>query len=73
MFSIIDVKSFESLSTFIEDIEKAKQIPFQYLPAVIVGNKMDLENARSVNVAQGRMLGSTFNKYYIEASLLKGF
>ena len=54
IYSITDRSSFEQITTFRDHILRIKDVEF--VPIILVGNKIDLEDERQVTKAEGEKL-----------------
>jgi len=66
IFDITDSLSFDHLSKIREQITKIKDVT--KFPQVLVGNKKDLDNERSITKSQAENFASTIGGPYLEAS-----
>lgn len=66
VYSITSRSSFDEIASFREQILRVKDKDF--VPMVIVGNKVDLENERMVSTVEGRDLAKSFNVPFMETS-----
>ncbi|KAF8328013.1 ras-like protein [Amanita rubescens] len=66
IYSITSRNSFEEISTFYQQILRAKDL--DYFPVIIVANKCDLEYERQVGINEGRDLAKHFGCKFIETS-----
>lgn len=66
VFSISSKTSFEELETLRDDIIRIKDD--EDIPIVIIGNKADLEEQRTVDRAKAFALSQRWNAPYYEAS-----
>jgi GTPase KRas protein len=66
VYSITSFLSFEEVSTFYQQIRRVKDR--DYFPAILVGNKCDLEGDRQVSSQEGKDLAKNFNCPFIETS-----
>ena len=67
VFAINDTESFEEIKNKIKRIEKHE---LNKLPIVLVGNKCDLVDKRTINEQQGNDLARAIGGKYIETSAL---
>ena len=67
VFAINDAETFEALKKKIKRIEKNGAIN---LPIIIVGNKCDLSDQRTVNEQDGQNLAKSIGAKYYETSAL---
>lgn len=67
VYSITSRSSFDKVNTFIELILRAKYNSY-FPPAVLVGNKCDLEEDRQVNTQEGQELARTCDMLFLETS-----
>ncbi|RXK38308.1 Ras-like protein 1 [Tremella mesenterica] len=66
VYSITSRSSFEEVSTFHQQILRVKDK--DYFPVLLVGNKIDLEYERQVQVSEGRELAKRFGAAFVETS-----
>jgi len=66
VYSITSRNSFEEISSFREQINRAKDDSTP--PIVVVGNKKDLEQERVVNYSEGVELAKSFRCPFLESS-----
>jgi len=69
VYSIVDKRSFEELGSFLSLIRSMKQ---KVTPMVIVGNKSDMKDQRTVQAADAEALARQHGAKYIEASARTG-
>ena len=70
IFAINDSESFDAIKLKIKRIEKNEAFD---LPIILVGNKCDLEDKRTVSVQQATELAKSINGIYYETSALNDF
>lgn len=66
VYSINSRNSLEELQSFYEQIQRVKDSDF--VPALVVGNKCDLEIERQVSYEEGLSLAKSFNCPFLETS-----
>ncbi|ORZ00283.1 ras-like protein 3 [Syncephalastrum racemosum] len=66
VYSVTSRLSFEEISTFYQQIQRVKDR--DTFPAVLVGNKCDLESDRQVSSQEGRDLAKSFGCPFTETS-----
>mmetsp|Transcript_15134 Transcript_15134/g.16861 ORF Transcript_15134/g.16861 Transcript_15134/m.16861 type:complete len:94 (+) Transcript_15134:108-389(+) len=65
VYDITDVKSFESVQYWLNQIEELRSdTPF----ILIIGNKADLEEKRVISQEQGQKIANNANAVFIETS-----
>lgn len=70
MFDITNIRSFQSVSTWHEELlNNISEINKEHFPIIIVGNKLDSEKYRAVSAADGVKLAKQLNCLYIEISV----
>lgn len=72
VFSLVDHKTFDEISTFYNQIMRVKGERVNFVPLVLVGNKNDLEDQRQVSKEEGIALAKKFDAVYIETSAKTG-
>ncbi|MEE9377759.1 MAG: Rab family GTPase [Candidatus Lokiarchaeia archaeon] len=72
IFDLTNLKSFESISNWYNDIHKNVKILKEELIGFILGNKEDLINERKVPSENAKKIAKKFNLEYIETSALTG-
>jgi len=70
VYSITARASFDRLESYIEQIERAKDDLIQNIPALIIGNKSDLDREREVTTKMGRDLAQKVGCKFFETSAL---
>lgn len=70
VYSVIERESFNELSTFYQQILRVKDT--DDVPIVLVGNKSDLTEERSVSYEEGEKLAKQFNCEFLETSAKQG-
>nr|P38976.1 RecName: Full=Ras-like protein RAS2; Flags: Precursor [Hydra vulgaris]CAA50187.1 RAS2 protein [Hydra vulgaris]prf//2204244A ras 2 gene [Hydra vulgaris] len=66
VFSVTDRSSFDEIPRFHTQILRVKDI--EEFPMILVGNKSDLENERTVSTAEAQELGRKLKVSYLESS-----
>uniref|UniRef100_A0A6C0LYR1 Ras family protein n=1 Tax=viral metagenome TaxID=1070528 RepID=A0A6C0LYR1_9ZZZZ len=66
VYSIISRSSFDEVSGFVEQISRVKD--YDDVPIVLVGNKCDLIDVRTVRMDEAKELASALHVKYVEAS-----
>ncbi|XP_033211518.1 ras-like protein 1 [Belonocnema kinseyi] len=66
VFAVNSVKSFEDIGTYREQIKRVKDA--EEVPMVLVGNKCDLQNSWTVNMAQAREIARQCGIPFVETS-----
>ncbi|RKP19638.1 GDP-mannose 4,6-dehydratase [Rozella allomycis CSF55] len=69
VYSITSRASFDEVTTFYKQILRVKDK--DYFPAIILGNKCDLEDERIVSTQEGQDLANTFGIKFMETSAKK--
>lgn len=72
IFDLTNRKSFDSLTSWIKDLEKNVTPQRVKLVGFILGNKEDLENERKVSAEEAKKIAQEFNLEYIETSAKTG-
>mmetsp|Transcript_430 Transcript_430/g.789 ORF Transcript_430/g.789 Transcript_430/m.789 type:complete len:882 (+) Transcript_430:37-2682(+) len=67
-FSVVDPSSLTFLEKIIDDISRKVDKDVADIPMVIVGNKVDLENERTISESQAKNFASKYNLPYVETS-----
>ena len=67
VFAINDLETFEALKTKMKRIEKNEA---NKLPAILVGNKCDLQDQRQVSIKDAEEFAKTIGAKYYETSAL---
>ncbi|KAG1652568.1 GTP-binding protein Rit1 [Nymphon striatum] len=65
-YSITDRHSFDEVTEYKKLVQKVR--PNEEIPVILVGNKYDLENQRTVSTEEGQTLASQFNCQFFETS-----
>lgn len=68
VYSVISVNSFETTEKYFKDIARLKN--GADIPIILVGNKIDLKEQRSVSTQQGEECADIHNCLFIEASAM---
>jgi len=66
VYSITNKSSFEEVAAFRDQILRVKDA--EQVPMVIVGNKLDLDNERTVTTKEGQELAASFSCPFMETS-----
>ena len=67
MYSINNRKSFENLSSWLNDINK--ELNYRNIPIFLIGNKCDLNNEREVTIQEGIKFAKENNMLFKEISI----
>ena len=67
VFAINDKETFDALKNLVKRIEKNE---VNYLPCILVGNKSDLRDQRTVSVQEAEEFAKSINAEYFETSAL---
>lgn len=70
VYSVISVNSFVTTEKYFKDITRLKK--GEEFPMILVGNKIDLVDQRSVSTHQGEEKADVHNCLFIEASAMSG-
>lgn len=70
VYSVTERESFNELSTFYQQILRVKDT--DSVPILLVGNKSDLSEERSVSFEEGEKLAKQFNCDFLETSAKQG-
>lgn len=70
VYSIIDAQSFQIVKDIYDRI--ADELIQENIPIVLIGNKSDLSDRRSVSIKQGQDLAKTMNASFFETSARTG-
>lgn len=65
-YSVTSRNSFDELLSYYQQIQRIKDS--DYIPVVVVGNKLDLENERQVSYEDGLRLAKQLNAPFLETS-----
>ncbi|KAL7715130.1 Sphingomyelin phosphodiesterase [Entamoeba marina] len=69
VYSITNNGSFEVMKEYHKRLYKVKDFDVsQFLPIIVVGNKIDLENERQISFEEGQQLADEWNVDFIECS-----
>ncbi|KAL7714692.1 Ras family GTPase RAS1 [Entamoeba marina] len=69
VYSITDHSSFEEVKEYHKRLYRIKDFDVgQFLPIIVVGNKIDLENERQISFEEGQQLADEWNVDFIECS-----
>ncbi|KOG96604.1 Ras family GTPase RAS1 [Saccharomyces eubayanus] len=66
VYSVTSRNSFDELLSYYQQIQRVKDS--DYIPVVVVGNKLDLENERQVSYEDGLRLAKQLNAPFLETS-----
>ena len=66
VYSVTSRNSFDELLSYYQQIQRVKDS--DYIPVVVVGNKLDLENERQVSYEDGQRLANQLNAPFLETS-----
>ncbi|EJS41709.1 ras1p [Saccharomyces arboricola H-6] len=66
VYSVTSRNSFDELLSYYQQIQRVKDA--DYIPVVVVGNKLDLENERQVSYEDGVRLAKQLNAPFLETS-----
>ena len=69
MYDITNRESFNSISTWIQNIYDIKDKDF---PFILIGNKCDLKDKREVSTEEGLEAAEQYNTKYFETSAKEG-
>eukprot|EP01087_Luapelamoeba_hula_P013312 TRINITY_DN3802_c0_g3_i2.p1 TRINITY_DN3802_c0_g3~~TRINITY_DN3802_c0_g3_i2.p1 ORF type:complete len:309 (-),score=46.55 TRINITY_DN3802_c0_g3_i2:47-973(-) len=69
-YSIVNRESFERIHDFYDQLLAASTTPAEHMAIVLVGNKTDLEQQRSVSTAEGVALAEKWGVPFFETSAL---
>jgi len=72
MFSLTAKSTFDELDSFVTSISKGKDVPIEDVPLIVIGNKYDLTDQRTVTLEEALAYAKKINKTYVETSCKTG-
>ena len=70
---VFDVTNENSFNNIVNWLNFVKESGSDYVPCLLVGNKMDLVDKHSISIEKGTKLAKQYNMPYIESSAFTGY